>query len=67
MLAYFQHLLKPIYELNLLLTFAVAAAWLARHADEAEEKQRELRDGRSGVGLYDKSDVRIDMGDSDEP
>ena len=51
----------------LLLAFAVVAAWLARNADEDDEKQPELRDGHSGVGLYDKDDWRIDMGDPDEP
>ena len=53
--------------LALLLTFAVVAAWLARNADEDDEKQPELRDGHSGVGLYDKDDWRIDMGDPDKP
>ena len=53
--------------LALLLTFAVVAAWLARNADEDDEKQPELRDGHSGVGLYDKDDWRIDMGDPDVP
>jgi len=53
--------------LVLLLAFAVVAAWLARNADEDDEKQPELRDGHSGVGLYDKDDWRIGMGDPDEP
>ena len=53
--------------LVLLLAFAAVAAWLVRNADEDDEKQPELRDGHSGVGLYDKDDWRIDMGDPDEP
>ncbi|MOA69184.1 hypothetical protein D3C78_1972190 [compost metagenome] len=51
----------------MLLAFAVIAAWLTQHADEDDEKQSELRDGHSGVGLYGKSDLRIDMGDPNEP
>ena len=60
-------LLYSVSWLVLLLAFAVVAAWLARNADEDDEKQPELRDGHSGVGLYDKDDWRIDMGDPDEP
>jgi hypothetical protein len=60
-------LLYTVSWLVLLLAFAVVAAWLARNADEDDEKQPELRDGQSGVGLYDKDDWRIDMGDPDEP
>ncbi|HBN9272637.1 DUF3742 family protein [Pseudomonas aeruginosa] len=60
-------LLYTVSWLVLLLAFAVVAAWLARNADADEEKQPELRDGHSGVGLYDKDDWRIDMGDPDEP
>lgn len=60
-------LLYSAFWLGLLLAFAVVAAWLARNADEDDEKQPELRDGHSGVGLYDKDDWRIDMGDPDEP
>lgn len=52
--------------LVLLLAFAVIAAWLARNVDEDDEKQPELRDGHSGVGLYDKDDWRIDMGDPED-
>jgi hypothetical protein len=47
-------LLYTVSWLVLLLAFAVVAAWLARNADEDDEKQPELRDGHSGVGLYDK-------------
>ena len=53
-------LLYTVSWLVLLLAFAAVAAWL-------DEKQPELRDGHSGVGLYDKDDWRIDMGDPDEP
>ena len=60
-------LLYTVSWLVLLLAFAVVAAWLARNADADDEKQPELRDGHSGVGLYDKDDWRIDMGDPDEP
>ena len=60
-------LLYTVSWLVLLLAFVVVAAWLAWNADENDEKQPELRDGHSGVGLYDKDDWRIDMGDPDEP
>ena len=60
-------LLYFAFWLALLLAFAVVAAWLARNADEDDEKQPELRDGHSGVGLYDKDDWRIDMGEPEEP
>lgn len=60
-------LLYSAFWLALLLAFAVVAAWLVRNADADDEKQPELRDGHSGVGLYDKDDWRIDMGDPDEP
>jgi hypothetical protein len=60
-------LLYTVSWLVMLLAFAVVAAWLARNADEDDEKQPELRGGHSGVGLYDKDDWRIDMGDPDEP
>lgn len=51
----------------LLLGFAWAAAWLARNVHLDDEKQPELRDGHSGIGVYDKNDWRIDMRDPDEP
>lgn len=60
-------LLYTAFWLALLLAFAVTAAWLAQHANEDDENQPELRDGHSGVGLYDKNDLRIDMGDPNEP
>lgn len=60
-------LLYTVSWLVLLLAFAVVAAWLVRNADADDEKQPELRDGHSGIGLYDKDDWRIDMGDPDEP
>lgn len=66
-LAVFAVLLYVAFWLALLLAFAVAAAWLVRNADLDDEKQPELRDGHSGVGLYDKDDWRIDMGDPDDP
>src|SRR5690606_38525498 len=59
-------LLYTVSWLVLLLAFAVVTAWLVRNADEDDEKQPELRDGHSSVGLYDKDDWRIDMGDPDE-
>ncbi|CAB3647623.1 DUF3742 family protein [Achromobacter pestifer] len=53
--------------LALLAAFAITAAWVARNSDcEDDEKQPEWRDGHDGFGLYDKSEWRIDMGDSDE-
>ena len=60
-------LLYSVSWLVLLLALGVVAAWLARNADEDDEKQPELRDGHSVVGLYDKDDWRIVMGDPDEP
>lgn len=60
-------LLYSAFWLALLLAFAVTAAWLVRNADLDDEKQPELRDGHSGVGLYDKDDWRIDMGDPNDP
>lgn len=60
-------LLYSAFWLALLLVFALLAAWLARNADLDEEKQPELRDGHSGVGVYDKDDWRIDMGDPNDP
>lgn len=65
-LAVFVLLLYVASWLALLLVFAVVAAWLARNADADDEKQPELRDGHSGIGLYDKDDWRIDMGDPDD-
>lgn len=66
-LVLFAVLLYMVFWLAFLLAFALIAAWLARNADLDEEKQPELRDGHSGVGLYDKDDWRIDMGDPDDP
>ena len=66
-LAVFVALLYTTFWLVLLLMFAVMAAWLVRYADLDDEKQPELRDGHSGIGLYDKKDWRIDMGDSNDP
>lgn len=60
-------LLYTAFWLALLVVFALIAAWLVRNADLDEEKQPELRDGHSGVGLYAKDDWRIDMGDPDDP
>jgi hypothetical protein len=66
-LVVFGVLLYAAFWLALLLVFALIAAWLVRNGDLDEEKQPELRDGHSGVGLYDKDDWRIDMGDPDDP
>lgn len=60
-------LLYTAFWLALLLAFTLIAAWLVRNADLDEEKQPELRDGHSGVGVYDKDDWRIDMGDPNDP
>ena len=60
-------LLYSAFWLALLLAFAVTAAWLVRNADLDDEKQPELRDGHSGIGWYNKDDLRIDMGDPDDP
>lgn len=66
-LVVFAVLLYAAFWLALLLAFALIAAWLVRNADLDDEKQPELRDGHSGVGLYDKDDWRIDTGDPDDP
>ena len=50
-----------------MLVFGVAAAWLMQNADLDDEKQPELRDGHSGIGWYNKDDLRIDLGDPDDP
>ncbi|MGE0278245.1 MAG: DUF3742 family protein [Nitrospiraceae bacterium] len=60
-------LLYSVFWLALALVFVAIAAWLARNSDLDDEKQPELRDGHSGIGLYDKDDQRIDMGDPDKP
>jgi hypothetical protein len=66
-LAIFGVLLFVAFWLALLLALAVVAAWIVRNADADEEKQPELRDGHSGIGLYDKDDWRIDLGDPYDP
>ena len=66
-LVVFGVLLYAAFWLALLLAFALIAAWLVRNADLDEEKQPELRDGHSGIGWYNKDDLRIDMGDPDDP
>ncbi|WP_040296894.1 DUF3742 family protein [Alcanivorax hongdengensis] len=60
-------LLYVAFWLALLAVIVIASAWLAQNLDPESERQPELRDGHSGVGLYDKDDWRIDMGDPDEP
>lgn len=66
-LAIFVVLLYVAFWLALLLAFAVIAAWLVRNADLDDEKQPEWRDGHSGIGVYDKDDWRINMGDPNDP
>lgn len=66
-LALFGVLLYAAFWVALLVVFALIAAWLVRNVDLDKEKQAELRDGHSGVGLYAKDDWRIDMGDPDDP
>ena len=60
-------LLYMAFWVALIILFAMTAAWLMLNSDLDDQKQPELRDGHSGVGLYDKDDWRIDMGDPDEP
>lgn len=60
-------LLYFVFWLALLLVFVVAGAWLMLNSDFDNEKQPELRDGHSGVGWYNKDDLRIDMSDPDDP
>jgi hypothetical protein len=45
----------------LLLGFAFAGAWVARHTDWNEEQEPEWRIGVAGFGLY-RGDVQIDIG-----
>jgi len=66
-LAVFAVLLYVTFWLALLLAFAIVTAWLVRNSELDDEKQPELRDGHSGIGVYDKDDWRIDMGDPDDP
>ncbi|MDR0578059.1 MAG: DUF3742 family protein [Candidatus Accumulibacter sp.] len=51
----------------LVLAFAIVSTWLAGDTDAEEEKQPKLRDGHSEIGLYDKDDWRIDLGDPEYP
>tara|TARA_A100001391_G_scaffold176726_1_gene140134 strand:- start:333 stop:692 length:360 start_codon:yes stop_codon:yes gene_type:complete len=60
-------LLYAAFWLALIAVIVIVATWLAQNLDPESERQPELRDGHSGVGLYDKDDWRIDMGDPDEP
>lgn len=60
-------LLYVAFWLALLLAFAIVTAWLVRNSELDDEKQPELRDGHSGIGWYNKDDLRIDMGDPDDP
>jgi len=66
-LAVFAVLLYVTFWLALLLAFAIVTAWLVRNSELDDEKQPELRDGHSGIGWYNKDDLRIDMGDPDDP
>lgn len=66
-LTIFVVLLYLAFWLTLMLVFGVAAAWLMQNADLDDEKQPELRDGHSGIGWYNKDDLRIDLGEPDDP
>lgn len=66
-IAIFVVLLYVVFWLALLLVFVIAGAWLMLNSDLDNEKQPELRDGHSGVGWYNKDDLRIDMDDPDDP
>lgn len=66
-LAVLAMLLYVAFWLALLLAFAIVTAWLVRNSELDDEKQPELRDGHSSIGVYDKDDWRIDMGDPDDP
>jgi hypothetical protein len=63
----FGALLYAAFWLAVLLAFFIVAVWLLSTSGADEEKQPELRDGHSGIGLYDKDDWRIDIGEPDEP
>ena len=60
-------LLYAAFWLALLLLFALAVAWTVLNTGWQDDKQPEIRDGHSGIGLYDKDDWRIDMGDPEKP
>lgn len=65
-IAVFGILFYAVFWLALLLLFAVVSAWVARSVDTNDEaSQPEWREGHSGFGLYDKSEWRHDVGDSD--
>jgi len=66
-LALFGVLLYVAFWVALPLVFALIASWLCQNSDTDEEMQPKLRDGHSGVGLYDKDDWRIDVGDPNDP
>lgn len=66
-LTVFGVLLFTAFWVALLLLFVLIAAWTVRNTDWDDDRQPELRDGHSGVGLYDKDDWRIDMGDPEQP
>jgi hypothetical protein len=61
-------LLYSAFWLALLLTFALAGAWLLRNDDGSydEEQQTEWRYGPAGYGLYTSSDQRVDPHDPDD-
>lgn len=60
-------LLYAAFWATLLLVFVSAVVWLMLNSDLDNEKQPELRNGHSGIGWYNQDDLRIDMGDPDEP
>ncbi|RUF23434.1 DUF3742 family protein [Pseudomonas aeruginosa] len=61
-------LLYSAFWLALLLSFALAGAWLLRNDDGSndEEQQTEWRYGPAGYGLYTSNDQRIDPHDPDD-
>lgn len=66
-LTVFGILLFTMFWFAVLIAFVVIMGWLAQYTEEDEEKTPEIRDGHSGVGLYNKDDWRIDMGDPYDP
>lgn len=61
-------LLYSVFWLALLLSFAVAGAWLLHNDDGSDDKEQktEWRYGPAGFGLYTFNDQRIDPHDPDD-
>lgn len=60
-------LFYAVFWVALIIVIAAAVAGLAQNMDWDGEKQPEFRDGHSGIGLYDKDELRIDPGEPYDP